>query len=93
MSGDELITPDKCPHCGHVPPPPSADWHPTSETRAIAIDGEYEITGVLPVGGLFRTETPVSMIARRRWTTERFWVRKWAEGQWLREGQRPGGPS
>ena len=93
MSSDEPITHDKCPHCGHVPPPPSAGWHRTSETRAVEIDGEYEITGVLPVGGLFRTELPVSMIARRQWTTERFWVRKWAEGQWLREGQQPGGPS
>jgi hypothetical protein len=87
----EPMTDDKCPHCGHVPPPPSAGWHPTEQTRVVEIEGEAEIIGTLPVGGLFRTQEPVSMIARRRWTTERLWVRKWAEGQWLREGQ--GGPS
>lgn len=86
---DDIIAPDKCPHCGHVPPPPRAGWHRTDETRIVELDDEYEITGTLGVGGLTRTDELVSLIARRRWTTERFWIRKWAEGQWLPEGQQP----
>jgi hypothetical protein len=89
----EPMTDDKCPHCGHVPPPPSAGWYRTDQSRVVKLEDEYEITGTLPVGGLVRTEEPVSMIARRRWTTERLWVRKWAESQWLREGHQPGGTS
>ena len=93
MSGDEPIAADKCPHCGHVPPPLRAGWRSTDETRIVELNDEYEITGTVPVGGLFRTEESVSLSARRRWAIERFWIRKWAEGQWLPEGQRPGGPS
>ena len=92
MSSDDIVT-DKCPHCGHVPPPPRAGWHRTDESRIVELDDEYEITGTVPVGGLLLTEQSVSLTARRRWTTERLWIRKWAETQWLREGQRPGGTS